>query len=127
SPPAELYTTLQANHVWLASVFLADKIALGSINVDECRVAELGAGAGLPGIMACISGAEVISSDWDTPTVIGAIKENFGGACKEGKWAVVGHTWGTPVAPLLRALLSGGERRFDILFLADTLWVTDAH
>lgn len=130
SPPAELYTTLQANHVWLASVYLADQLASGTIPVEGKRVAELGAGAGLPGIIACLSGARgVVSSDWDTPDVLGAIKRNFTAACEgESGWAVTGHTWGTDPSPLLTALSPHDAlQRFDTLLLADTLWVTDAH
>lgn len=129
SPPAELYSTLQANNVWLSGVFLADQISLRRIDIAGQRIAELGAGAGLPGIVACLSGAQVVSSDWDTPGVIGAIEQNFKGACgDEGKWAVVGHTWGSEATPLLKALgRDGEERQFDVLLLADTLWMTGAH
>jgi nicotinamide N-methyltransferase len=62
-----------------------------------------------------------------SPEVISAIKHNFGLACGDkGKWGVMGHTWGTDPSGLLHAL-GDKPRQFDVLLLADTLWVTEAH
>lgn len=124
-PPPALYTTLQANNLWLAAIYLADLICTYQINVARKRVAELGAGAGLPGVVACREGAEAVSSDWGVDEVLDVIRDNFDRTCRCGKWAVVGHQWGTDPTPLLNAL--GTDQRFDILLLADTLWVTEAH
>lgn len=76
-PPANL-TSLQANYLWLAGVYLADLLSLGEIDVGEgSRVAELGAGAGLPGIVAARRGAEVVSSDWGDPAILSTLHDNF--------------------------------------------------
>lgn len=118
-PPAA-HQNLQANHLWLSAVYLAEQICANIINLQGQRVAELGAGAGLPSVMASRKGAEVVCTDWSVEEVLQAIRHNMG-----GKGAVVGHEWGTDVQPILDAL--GGPKRFDAVMLADTLWVTDAH
>ncbi|WWD18960.1 hypothetical protein CI109_103417 [Kwoniella shandongensis] len=137
SPPSNLFTTLQANHVWLSSIYLADLLATQVIDVSQTRVAELGAGAGLPGIVALVCGKaeSVISSDWGVAEVIDVISDNFDRAVKssdevEGeKWKVIGHEWGTDPSSLLSALPRTGKdsERFDILLLADVLWATASH
>lgn len=50
SPPAAVFSKLQAQHLWLAAVYLADKIATGVIR-PRGSVLELGAGAGLPSVV----------------------------------------------------------------------------
>jgi len=124
-PPPSLYNTLQANHLWLSGIYLADLVCLDQIDVRGTRLAELGAGAGLPGIVACRQRATVVSSDWGATEILDVIRDNFRRACKDGKWEVVGHQWGTDAFPSLNALDSTGK--FDILILADTLWATAAH
>jgi nicotinamide N-methyltransferase len=121
-PPPNLYTKLQANNLWLAGIFLADMIDTSAISCQG-RVCELGAGAGLPGIVAGLKGSEVLSTDWGVDEVLDVIKGNFEKA-KVPKYSVLGHEWGTDPSPLLG---SGKGGQFDSLLLADTLWVTDAH
>ncbi|WOO82511.1 Protein N-terminal and lysine N-methyltransferase efm7 [Vanrija pseudolonga] len=125
-PPAALHTALQANNLWLAGVFLADRICTGELALTGRTVVELGSGAGLPSIVAARdSGAtKVVCSDYDAPEVISAIGRNFeASGADAGKWAVLGHSWGTDPSKLL-AHAPGG---FDELILADTLWQTDYH
>ena len=120
-PPAA-HQKLQANHLWLSAVYLAEQICKGSIDLCDKRVAELGAGAGLPSVMAATKGAEVVCTDWGVEEVLAALKENLDG---KGSAAVIGHEWGMDPTPVLEAL--EGPKRFDAVLLADTLWVTDAH
>lgn len=157
NPSAEVYTKLQANHLWLSAIYLSDLIHLGTIPVEGRRIAELGAAAGLPGVSACKLGARVVGSDWGDEGILDALRDNFERECKGGRWAVRGHEWGTDATPLLDALTaldsarltssspekdgsneakllpneedsgSSGPFRFDALLLADTLWVTEAH
>jgi predicted nicotinamide N-methyase len=132
-PPPSLYTKLQANNLWLAGIFLADMIDSAEIDIApgrDSRVCELGAGAGLPGLVAGLRGCTVVSSDWGVEEVLDVIKGNFERA-KVGNFKVVGHEWGTDPTPLLDATSGQGygteSEKFDSLLLADTLWVTEAH
>ncbi|OCF39054.1 hypothetical protein I317_07160 [Kwoniella heveanensis CBS 569] len=129
-PPSNLYTTLQANLIWPSALYLADLLVYGQINVKEKKVAELGAGAGLPGIVALRDGGAegVVSTDWGVKEVLSVLEDNFTRACRAedgsavdqvrkcgqerdtedllSPWKVVGHQWGTDPAPLLNALPS---------------------
>lgn len=136
-PPPALYTTLQANNLWLASIYLADLISQGQLKPDVKgkRCCELGAGAGLPSVMAFRDGgaSSVVCSDYDADEVISVIEGNFRRAAEDvkdgrslGAWAVTGHTWGTPTDKLCKAA-SVTSQKFDVLFLSDVLWVTAAH
>lgn len=95
--------------------------------ISSPLVAELGAGAGLPGIIAARGGARVVSSDYDDPEVVRTIRRNFdtefGPSNSAAGWAVLGHSWGSSVAPLV-AHAEGG---FDAVLLADTIWSSDKH
>jgi pimeloyl-ACP methyl ester carboxylesterase len=117
-PPAGVHAALQANNLWLSAVFLADRVA----STLSSTVVELGAGAGLPSIMAARAGARVTCTDYDDPVVVGTIRRNFE-ADGPGDWAVRGHSWGTDVSALL-ARAPGG---YDAVLLADTLWSSDKH
>ena len=129
-PDAGVFSKLQANYIWLSAMYLADLTSLGAI-VPGRRVAELGAGAGLPGIVAARIGCEVLSTDWGDEDILRCLKENFERNCslpgedrgEVARWAVMAHEWGTDPSPLL-AFDGGGQ--FDTLFLADTLWISSA-
>ncbi|RSH78628.1 uncharacterized protein EHS24_002357 [Apiotrichum porosum] len=132
-PPADVYSQLQANNLWLSGVFLADKIATRGIALTY-PVAELGAGAGLPGILAARDGdVLVVATDYNDPDVLSALRRNYEAAFGEstntttsththGPWVVLGHTWGESPAPLLAHSPDG----FDLI-LADTLWASQTH
>ena len=152
-PSAEVFNKLQANHLWLSALYLADLICTNAIELG-IRVVELGAGAGLPGILACRRGPKVLSTDWGDESILRCLEENFGRNCDGGRWGVVGHEWGTDTAPLLsfgsasstskvdvksangiENLSANGVAQdaasqicqFDTILLADTLWVSSAH
>lgn len=131
-PPPDLYTKLQANNLWLAAVYLSDIISNGELDLGK-RVCELGAGAGLPGIVAGLGGCEVVSTDWGADEILHVIRHNFDRA-KVKNYKVLGHEWGTDTTPLRSAFVTDtndtaglDDDRFDSLILADTLWVTEAH
>ncbi|GHJ85765.1 hypothetical protein NliqN6_2167 [Naganishia liquefaciens] len=69
--PPGLHTTLQLTHIWLSSILLSDLVTHGCISVHGARICELGAGAGLPGIVAACSGARaVVSTDYAVPSSV---------------------------------------------------------
>ncbi|KAJ9115621.1 hypothetical protein QFC20_000947 [Naganishia adeliensis] len=118
--PSALHTTLQLTHIWLSSVLLADLIVSREIDVKGERICELGAGAGLPGIVAARMGARgVISTDYAVPRsedgegddVLAVLRGNFRRSIPD-------------------AVAVGGAdapQKFTMLFLADLLWTTSAH
>lgn len=126
SPPAAVFSKLQAQHLWLAAVYLADKISTGIIR-PEGSVLELGAGAGLPSVVTGLrrksdgsTDGVVVCTDYDDATVIANISCNVSTA--SAPVAVRGHSWGTPTDELLSLSPQGYS-----LLLADTLWSTDTH
>jgi predicted nicotinamide N-methyase len=151
--PSGLHTTLQLTHIWLSSILISDLIVCGVIPVKGERICELGAGAGLPGIVAARMGASaVISTDYavpsstttssdegnaDQPTdVLAVLRQNFRralpGAQESTSWQVLGHTWGEPVDALLESCVPSPSHeplasKFQTILLADLLWTTAAH
>lgn len=148
--PSALHTTLQLTHIWLSSVLLADLIVSRDIDVKDERICELGAGAGLPGILAARMGARgVVSTDYAVPLaeegegedVLAVLRGNFRRSIPdaigvEGEtWQVLGHTWGESADVLLSSCATSSPSRqsqhvpekFPILLLADLLWTTSAH
>lgn len=59
--PPQQVNSLFAHHVWNASLRLADLIADGRLPVRGLSVLEMGAGAGIPALMAARAGAEQVS------------------------------------------------------------------
>lgn len=152
--PPGLHTTLQLTHIWLSSILLADLISHGAIPVQGARICELGAGAGLPGIVSACSGAgAVVSTDYAVPSseegagegkaevtdVLGILRGNFRcalSAAQEGRsWRVLGHTWGEPVTEILTSCTIHAPtappkplgQKFETILCADLLWTTSAH
>lgn len=64
SIPHNRVQTAYACHIWEASLLLADAISSGELDVKGERVLELGAGAGLAGLVARRKGAEMVSERW---------------------------------------------------------------
>ena len=89
---------LFAHFVWNSSILAADLIASGTFKVQKEVVLELGAGAGLPGIVAALCGASfVVLTDYESPRLIDNLRhnvqKNIPTAVQE-KVKVTGHTWG---------------------------------
>ncbi|WWD02437.1 hypothetical protein V865_000476 [Kwoniella europaea PYCC6329] len=109
SPPSSLYTTLQAQLIWPSSIYLADLISLGTIDVENKHVVELGSAAGLPGVVASIKGVKkVVSTDYGVKEVLDVLEDNFkmnSTKDDEDRWEVKGHCWGEGVDELLDAIL----------------------
>lgn len=61
APSNRLYN----DHVWNAAMYLADAICAGELDVEGKRVLELGAGIGLPSMLAAMKGAERVGTKHD--------------------------------------------------------------
>ena len=117
-----------AHHLWNGELSIARDLDAGTLDVAGLDVLELGAGTGLAGILACLSGAKnVVLSDYPADAILAALRDNVDRLARsQGKsnCHVVGHAWGTSVDPLLAHAPRGA---FDVILLADCLWMPEQH
>ncbi len=110
--------------------------APGTFDVTGLRTIELGAGTGLPSIMAGLVGARgVVATDFPAPAVLEALEENVRAGVREGNAApgkfraeevrVEGHGWGD--LDSATALVGEGRHGFDRVLAADCLWMPWQH
>ncbi|KPV77504.1 uncharacterized protein RHOBADRAFT_41497 [Rhodotorula graminis WP1] len=115
-----------SSFVWNASILLADKIAAKEIEVEGKRVLELGAGLGLPGLVAAHVGADlVVLTDYDESAALDDTARAVDEALPVGlqrKVYVVPHTWGTRIDSLLSLAPS-----YDLVLVADCVWSPALH
>ncbi|SPO23257.1 related to NNT1 - putative nicotinamide N-methyltransferase [Ustilago trichophora] len=161
-------TKLFAHHQWDAGLYLADLIAEHSsvkaqgkqradsfVDVRGKTVVELGAGTGLPGLVACVMGAErTVITDYPDPHVIENLLGNLDLAllprkCRKSNASerqpnprylqarervrVIGLGWGNDNEESLVLAASSTpsneltELGYDLVLAADVLWVSSAH
>lgn len=161
-------TKLFAHHQWDAGLYLADLIAEHSsekaqgkqradsfVDVRDKTVVELGAGTGLPGLVACVMGAErTMITDYPDPHVIENLRGNLDLALLPSKRSksdaserqpnphylqarervrVLGLGWGNDNQESLVLAASSTpsnkltELGYDLVLAADVLWVSSAH
>jgi len=126
--------SLHGHELWNAARYVASRLDDGSLPCRDCCVAELGAGAGLPSLIAACNGAScVLATDYGTAAddeLIGVLRTNaaeLGRLCPDAcPVQTAAHVWGTDTAPLLAAL-PAGRAGFDILFACDLLFARAAH
>ncbi|BGP00197.1 hypothetical protein RTG_01970 [Rhodotorula toruloides ATCC 204091] len=132
--PPQQVNELFAHFVWNASLRMADALAEGRLRVEGEQVIELGAGAGIPGLVAARMGASrVVLSDYDDPLLIANLRDNISLAFSDSPAArerirAVGHSWGERDS--LEAVLAANSPStspFPHILLADTLWYSSGH
>ncbi|GAA5975286.1 hypothetical protein JCM11641_005920 [Rhodosporidiobolus odoratus] len=125
--PPQQVNSLFAHHVWSASLRLADALAERRLRVEGEDVLELGAGAGIAGLMAARMGAKkVIISDYDDPALVANLKGNIKLAFPDSpdiqaRLQAIGHSWAEEES-LQALLLANSDSPFSHILLADTLW-----
>lgn len=97
---------LFAHFVWNSALLAADLITSCKFDVRGETVLELGAGAGLPGIVAALEGAQfTVLSDYESPTILANLKRNVDENIPltlRNRVAVEGHIWGETVGSITR-------------------------
>lgn len=128
--------SLHASSIWVASIFIADHIHdLPLVNLcrssdKQIRVLELGAGAGLPGILLAKTygdAVDVTVSDYPDPSLITTLASNVERNGVSSNCRAVAYAWGSEPTALLGGLAAGEAEGYDLVLAADTLWNPDLH
>ena len=129
--------SLHANSIWVSSIYLADHIA--DLNLDfyircdssqeeetrKIRVLELGASAGLPGILVAKlfpTSTLVTVTDYPDDRLIETLKNNVQSNNVADHCKVLPFAWGSDPTVVL-----GNSKGFDVVIAADTLWNPELH
>lgn len=142
------HSPLEAHHLWNGSRVVASHFEADPSLVRGRTVFELGAGAGLPSIVAAALGArQVVVTDFPDPDLVETMWRNVRGCeliprlattdenGEEGEGdvkgiVVEGYVWGADPSKVLSYLPEGegeGEGGFDVLILADLLFRHTEH
>jgi len=124
--------SLHASSIWVSSLFLADH--LEDLHLDQyvnnsppqrVRVLELGAAAGLPGILIAKIYEQVLVtvSDYPDEKLIQTLSENVARNGVSGSCRVVPYAWGSDAS----AFSGDKDVGFDVIVAADTLWNPESH
>ncbi|KAF8609776.1 hypothetical protein BDV93DRAFT_518529 [Ceratobasidium sp. AG-I] len=126
-------TTLLADALFSPSLFLAEQIQLGSLNLKGKTVLELGSGVALPLLLASTLDTHpstITLSDYPDESILGNLRQNVSAnqpLVQPGcQLKTIGYAWGTDVTPLLSVLLPD-ELRYDTLVLSDLLHFDSSH
>ncbi|KAF4595592.1 phytanoyl-CoA dioxygenase [Ophiocordyceps camponoti-floridani] len=131
------HSPTEAHHLWNGAKMAADYLERRPETVRGRTVLELGAGAGLPSLVAAVLGAEqVVVTDFPDPELVAVMQKNID-ACDDdddgddgGRIArtvdVVGFVWGAD-SRRLTSLLRREPPKFDVVILADLLFRHSEH
>ncbi|KAG8936075.1 hypothetical protein FRC02_004700 [Tulasnella sp. 418] len=116
SPQASNWA-LQADSIWRAALYLAENLP----PMENLNVLELGAGAGLPGLVAANTSSPktVVLSDYPDPCILDTLVLNTRRNQLDHKVSVIGHEWGD--------MSTSWPHQFDVIMAADILWISEAH
>ncbi|RDI83398.1 hypothetical protein Vi05172_g6527 [Venturia inaequalis] len=127
------HNPLWGHLLWNAGRTISDYLEENASALLSGRsVLELGAGAGLPGIVSAIKGATtVVVTDYPDPDLIENITHNIN-TCDEivnkSNILAAGHLWGAPVEDLLMLLPEESRsKKFQTVILADLLFNHSEH
>lgn len=95
-----------------------------SLCLDGLSVAELGAGAGLPSLLAASTARAVVATDYPDPPLLAALAVNAAAVAATAPIAVAGLRWGD--APTAAALVDE-HGPFDVVLMADLVSNHSAH
>ncbi|KAL2130659.1 hypothetical protein VTI74DRAFT_6122 [Chaetomium olivicolor] len=134
------HSPLEAHHLWNGARVVAAHFETQPSLVRNRTVLELGAGAGLPSIVAAALGArKVVVTDFPDPDLVENMWRNVRGCelipgVREGREdgelniVVDGYVWGADPGRVLGYLgEEEGEKGFDVLVLADLLFRHSEH
>ena len=123
--------SLHASSIWVSSLYVADH--LGGLQLDRLRssgsqdggphILELGAAAGLPGIVIAQAypSLRVTVSDYPDEDLISALSDNVTANDVANRCRVVPYAWGSDCS------VFAPEASFDMILACDTLWNPDLH
>ena len=120
---------LWANYLWNGSHWMCDYIDKHPEDFRGKSVIELGAGAGLPSVLAAQAGAKrIIITDYPDQELIDNIDINIAnltnGEGAREKATAVGYLWGSDAQPLL---VLNGNRPFDMVIMCDVIFNHSEH
>ncbi|KAI0924212.1 hypothetical protein AcW1_006392 [Taiwanofungus camphoratus] len=133
--------SLHASSIWVSSLYVADHLAdlqldrhlqSAAARDETLYVLELGAGAGLPGILIakCYDNISVVSSDYPDECLIETLAGNIERNDVRARCCVVPYAWGSEPSVLLEKVTRThtlSTRGFDAILAADTLWNPELH
>ncbi|KAG6865327.1 hypothetical protein C0991_003427 [Blastosporella zonata] len=125
--------SLHASDIWVSSRYLADHLdQLGIESIAErkapagekVRILELGASAGLPGILIAkvFDNVSVVVSDYPDELLIKTLANNVERNGVSGTCVAVPYAWGSDPSSVI-----GDKGAFDVVVAADTLWNPTIH
>ncbi|TFK48555.1 WD40 repeat-like protein [Heliocybe sulcata] len=118
---------LHASSIWVSSLYLAghlDELGLAAHN-QPLSILELGASAGLPGILIAklYENIRVTVSDYPDDELIRTLAANVARNEVEKRCTAVPYGWGSDPSVLLQDVPDG----YDVIIAADTLWNPELH
>jgi nicotinamide N-methyltransferase len=121
---------LHASDIWAASLYLADHLdyldleTIAHDSLETLYVLELGAAAGLPGILIAktYTQVSVTVSDYPDAKLIETLSNNVLRNGASDSCRSVAYAWGTDAQ-----VLTEQGTGFDLVLAADTLWNPDLH